>query len=151
MIEGNQPGPAGARTLDRERTDRERSIQEDPVRAYTRIALATVVVAAAACTDDPVARRVEHIDEPTPAIVAAQQQPVDDVADHFRARLDIEFEVDGELSPGTPITVHLEGTAEEDITSAEISVALPTFDIMENGVVPGGKGACGQELDGRQA
>lgn len=97
------------------------------------------MVAAAACTDDPVAPRVEHIDEPTPAIAAAQQQPIDDVGDHFRARLDIEFEVDGELSPGTPITVHLEGTAEEDITSAEISVALPTLDIMENGVVPGGK------------
>lgn len=109
------------------------------MKAYMRIALAAIVVAAAACTDDPVAPKVEHTDEPAPAIMAAQQQPVDDVTDHFRARLDIEFEVDGELSPGTPITVHIEGTAVEDITSAEVSVALPTFHIIENGVDPGGK------------
>ena len=109
------------------------------MKAYMRIALTAIVAAAAACTDDPVAPRVEHADEPAPGIMVAQQQPVDDVADHFRARLGIKFEVDGELSPGTRFTVHIEGTAMEDITSAEVSVALPTFDIMEKGVVAGAK------------
>lgn len=107
---------------------------------YHRILLAAGMLLMAACTDDPVVPRAEHTEQPAPRITAQQQQTDNGIsAEKYQSRLDVDFEVTGELAPGTPITVHIEAVAVADISGGEVQVRLPTFNAMANGVVPGGK------------
>lgn len=107
---------------------------------YHRILLAAGGLLMAACIDDPVTPETEHTEQPAPMITTQQKQTDDGRgAEKYQSRLNVDFEVTGELAPGTPITVHLEAVAVADISGGEVQVRLPTFNAMASGVVPGGK------------
>lgn len=55
-----------------------------------------------------------------------------DIIDPFRHRLETEFVVEGELTPGTLVTVRLEGIATEKITGGSVRILLPTLAAMEH-------------------
>jgi predicted RNA-binding Zn-ribbon protein involved in translation (DUF1610 family) len=90
------------------------------------------VLLATSCVDDPVAIDEQPI-ENADGLPAYQVHQDDDgeTKDPFRARLKIDLEVEGELSPNTPITVKLEAEATEAITGGDVKVALPTFAAMK--------------------
>ena len=97
------------------------------------------------CVDDPVSVDEQPIEAIGGPLAHAQYQDGED-PDPFRARLEVDFEVQGDLEPNTPITVWIEAVATEDISGGEVQVALPTFAAMELAgsdkrpkYVPGGK------------
>ena len=58
------------------------------------------VLLATSCVDDPVSLNEQPTEDAEDLPVAYQQQGDIVIVDDFRPRLDIEFEVVGELSPG---------------------------------------------------
>ena len=84
----------------------------------------------AACVDET---PVEVVDEPIERSEGmALAQADNENEESFRARLEVDFVVRGDLAgPNTPITVHLEGVATEDISGGTVEVALPTFAAMK--------------------
>ena len=95
---------------------------------YNRILLGAGGLLMAGCIDDPVTVTDGPEHEVLPELALQVQQ---EVTAKYRARLKVTFEVGGELSPNTPITVHLEGVAAEDIDGGSVEVRLPTFAAME--------------------
>lgn len=99
---------------------------------------------ATSCVDDPVSVDEQPIERPGDMALAQQQE--EEQGGNFRARLEVNFVVRGDLVPNTLITVDIEGVATEEILSGTVEVALPTMAEMELAGpdkrlrhVPGGK------------
>jgi len=95
---------------------------------HTKCLLATVsILLATGCVDNPVGFDEKLKEELAAEHTLTLPQAEDHDSDPFRARLEVEFTVEGDLSPDTPITVWLEGVATEKLTGSEVRVLLPTL------------------------
>ena len=96
--------------------------------------LVLVLLVVAACHDgsDPIAPDAaitERLREDT-ASIDGDDEPII-IVDPFRRRLITDFIVEGELLPGQPVSVRVEGIASEKITGGTVRVLMPTVAAME--------------------